>query len=175
MPPITAPSHYPSNGDHVIAMEPSASQPAQNPVDRRDKIYLALQTPAQPRSHKTTPITSERWEIFLTTGGGVKSMSGVTALMVDPRLGTCRRGNDRQGRARTVHSSELGRLRWNGLSGGNIRRRCILAQLQCANISHDVPAVTWLNLRRIIGHDSEAVAHHVEEISQRGFLQARGM
>ena len=67
--------------------------------------------------------------------------------------------------------AELRRFRRNLLSGGNVALRCVLAQLQRADVGDDVPAILCGNLRRIVGHDPEAVRHNVEDVSDGRLLQ----
>ena len=65
-------------------------------------------------------------------------------------------------------------LRWLGrnfLSSRNVGGSCSLAQLQRADIGNDRPAVSRRNLRRVVGHGSEAVGDYIEKVSERRFAQ----
>jgi hypothetical protein len=53
----------------------------------------------------------------------------------------------------------------------NIRRGRVLAQLQRADIRHDVPAIARRDLRTVVRHPAEAVRHDVEEIPRLGLPQ----
>ena len=46
-----------------------------------------------------------------------------------------------------------------------------LAQLQSADVGHNGPAILRRDLRRVVGHGTEAVGDHVEQISQRRLAQ----
>src|SRR4051794_40514438 len=49
----------------------------------------------------------------------------------------------------------------------NFRKRRVLAQLQCADVSRDTPAIFYSDLRCIVRHGAEAVGHHAEKMSDR--------
>src|SRR4029077_12451741 len=82
------------------------------------------------------------------------------------------RCDDRQTGARPRLTLELRRLRWQVLARRNICLGGVLAELQSSDVGHDVPAIARWNLRRVVGHDAETVAHDVEEVSKRSLLQA---
>src|ERR1700757_2331831 len=57
------------------------------------------------------------------------------------------------------------------MSGGVGDSR-MLAQLQRADVGDDAPAVARRNLRRVVGHNAEALGHDVEDVAHRRLLQA---
>src|SRR5208282_1408442 len=81
----------------------------------------------------------------------------------------------RRRRARSRLSTEQRRLRRHLLPRRHIRRAGVLAQLQGADISHDVPAVTRRNLGSIFGHGPKSIGDHAVEIAEWSFPQAVGV
>src|SRR5437588_12730461 len=57
------------------------------------------------------------------------------------------------------------------MSGGVGDRR-MLAQLQRAEVGDEAPTIARRNLRRVVGHDAEALGHDVEDVAHRRLLQA---
>src|SRR5215470_2390653 len=53
----------------------------------------------------------------------------------------------------------------------DVGRRRMLAQLQCADVSDDLPTIINRNLLRVIGHPADTVGYDVEEMPYRRITQ----
>src|SRR6266705_1147280 len=54
----------------------------------------------------------------------------------------------------------------------NIGHRSALAQLQCADVSDNPPAIRRLDLPRVVGHVAKSVGDHIKKVTERGMPQA---